>query len=92
MDFERIIFRVHAVQRMFERDVSEVEIRDILENGEVIELENGVALPSRIMLGFPNGRPLHVVACDNPDERAVVVITVYEPSPFIWDSTFKKHR
>ena len=34
---ERIIFRVHALQRMFERRVTEEDIRHVLETGETIE-------------------------------------------------------
>ena len=36
-----IIFRVHALQRMFEREISEKNIRLALETGEVIEDYSG---------------------------------------------------
>jgi hypothetical protein len=92
MTFERLNFRVHAIQRMFERDISEVEVRDVLENGKLVEIQDDVPFPSRIMLGYVGGRPVHVVASDNPEEQATIVITVYEPSPFVWDQTFMKRR
>ena len=33
---DRLIFRAHALRRMFERGVDESEIRKVLEAGEVI--------------------------------------------------------
>lgn len=36
-DAPRPVFRVHAVQRMFRWLVSEADIREVLETGEVIE-------------------------------------------------------
>ncbi len=47
----RLVFRVHALQRMASRAVSEVEIRDVLENGKAIEKRIGdVPCPTRVML------------------------------------------
>ncbi len=90
MPFERIIFRVHAVQRMFSRGISEIDVRDILENGIIIEEKpDDSPYPSRLMLGFANGGPLHVVASDDPIEQATIVITVYEPDANRWDKDFR---
>jgi hypothetical protein len=36
-DAREIIFRVHAVQRMFERGISADEVAAVLESGKVIE-------------------------------------------------------
>ena len=33
----RLIFRVHAVRRMFERGISEEDVRAVLATGETIE-------------------------------------------------------
>jgi hypothetical protein len=91
MPFERIIFRVHAIQRMFSRGISETDIRDVLENGEIIE-ENpdDSPYPSRLILGFVDRRPLHVAASDDPVQRATVVITVYVPDEDKWDKKFQR--
>ncbi len=33
----RIVFRVHAVQRMAKRRISTYDVKEVLENGEVVE-------------------------------------------------------
>jgi Domain of unknown function (DUF4258) len=83
----RFIYRVHAVQRMFERGVSTGDVRRVLADGEVIE-----EYPSRLMLAFVNSRPLHVVAADNPLGDETYVITVYEPDLDQWDATFRMRK
>src|SRR5688572_438607 len=35
--YDRLVFRVHAIQRMFERGIGETTVRDVLQNGEEIE-------------------------------------------------------
>jgi len=37
MTSNRLVFRVHAIRRMFERRISDEDIRYILQTGEVIE-------------------------------------------------------
>ena len=88
-----LIFRVHAIQRMFERGISEIEVRDVLENGEIIEAyPNDFPFPSRLVLGTSSGRPIHVVVSDDPQAKTTIVITVYEPDPARWDPTFRHRR
>jgi hypothetical protein len=88
MTRHQVIFRVHAVQRMFERGITEVEVRDAIENGEIIEQQD----EARLILGYCEGRPIHVSTIDDAQARATVVITVYEPDPARWDKAFKKRR
>src|SRR5262249_51397821 len=35
--FERLVFRVHAIQRMYQRSISEEEVRIVIKTGETIE-------------------------------------------------------
>ena len=37
MVFERFVFRVHAIQRMYQRHISEDEVQNVIETGETIE-------------------------------------------------------
>ena len=88
-----IIFRIHATQRMFERDVSEIDIREVLENGERIEnYPEDTPYPSRSVLGWVGTRPLHVVVADNFDENEWIVITVYEPNLNRWEADYKRRK
>ena len=37
MEANRLVFRVYAIRRMFQRHISEKEVRHVLETGETIE-------------------------------------------------------
>ena len=48
----RIVFRVHALQRMFERRITAEDVRSILETGEMVEhYSDDTPYPSRLVLG-----------------------------------------
>ncbi len=85
-----LIFRVHAIRRMFERRITEQDVRHVLDYGETIEdYPNDVPYPSRLILGWCERRPLHIVAAYNDVQGVTIVITVYEPDPQRWNETFK---
>jgi hypothetical protein len=91
MSIQKIAYRLHAVQRMFERKISAEEIRYVLEMGEVIEeYPDDTPYPSRLILGWYKGRLIHVVAADNTSDDEMVIITVYEPDPSEWDLDGRK--
>ena len=94
MTFDRLVFRVHAIQRMALRDdISEAEVHAVLTTGEAIEeYLDDTPFPSRLVLGWVGSRPLHVVAADNPEEEDTIVITVYEPEPDQWEVGFRRRR
>lgn len=93
MSQRSLVFRTHAVKRMFERGISVAEIRSVLETGDVIEeYPNDRPYPSRLMLGWIQTRPLHVVAADVPGSNEVIVITVYQPNLETWDTSFRERR
>ena len=52
MVFERLVFRVHAIQRMYQRSISEEEVRIVIKTGETIEdYPADFPYPSRLVLG-----------------------------------------
>jgi hypothetical protein len=86
----KITFWAHAVQRMFERTVSLDEVHAVLSHCETIEdYPNETPYPSRLVLGWIHGRPLHVVAASNKRDDETIIVTVYEPDPAAWDSDFR---
>ena len=88
-----LIFRVHAVQRMFERGISAKKVRQALEAGDVIEDYSGeMPEPSHLILGFQGKRPFHVVTSENAGENEVTVITVYIPDPDKWKKDSRSRR
>ncbi len=81
----KLIYRQHAVRRMFERSISTAEVDAALASGRVIEdYPSDTPYPSRLWLGFAGNRPLHVVYADNPGENGRIIISVYEPNPALW--------
>lgn len=89
----KIMFRVHAVQRMFERKVTVKKVREALETGEVIEdYSSEMPEPSRLLLGFQGKRPFHVVTSENLAANELTVITVYLPDPNKWKKDFRSRR
>ena len=93
MNNPKVYFRVHAVQRMFERNISAMKVRQVLERGETIEDYSAeMAEPSRLILGFQGNRPFHVVASENPATNEITIITVYIPDPEKWNKDFRSRR
>ena len=89
----KIIFRVHAIQRMFERKITAAEIRTLLGNGEIIEkYPDDTHYPSRFVLGWSDTRPLHIVVDDNVEDSEWVIVTVYQPDPEQWNADFKRRK
>jgi hypothetical protein len=89
----KLLFRVHAVQRMFERDVSVKRVVEAARTGETVEDYSAeMPEPSRLILGFQGKRPFHVVASQNSDTHDTTIITVYIPDPGKWDKGFKRRR
>jgi hypothetical protein len=89
----KYIFRVHAVERMFERGVSVRQVCIALTSGEIIEdYSSEMHQPSHLILGSPGKRPFHVVTSENPRTAEITVITVYIPDPNKWKKDFRSRR
>ncbi|MBU0512051.1 MAG: DUF4258 domain-containing protein [Chloroflexi bacterium] len=88
-----LIFRIHALQRMYKRHVSRTDVRTVLETGIVIEdYPEDKPYPSQLILGWSSSRILHVVAAHNADTNEIIVITVYEPDQDKWEADFKRRK
>ncbi|MEX2554922.1 MAG: DUF4258 domain-containing protein [Actinomycetota bacterium] len=91
MEPGRLIFRVHAIRRMADRDISVSDVRAVLESGEVIEsYPDDTPFPSKLVLSHIGQRPLHVVAAHDQDNGRTFIVTVYEPDAAQWDPTFRR--
>jgi hypothetical protein len=89
----KVIFRVHAAQRMFERHVSVRSVSQALRSGETIEDYSAeMPDPGRLILGFQGKRPFHVVISENPEANEITIITVYVPDPDKWSKDFRSRR
>ena len=90
----RLVFRIHAIRRMVQRDITVTDVREVLANGEVIEAyPDDTPYPSQLVLGWRGNRPIHVVAADNRHADETIIITVYEPGTDQWEAGFRRrHR
>lgn len=88
-----VVFRIHAIRRMFERAIGVDDVRAVLATGETIEeYPDDAPFPSRLVLGSVGDRPIHVVSADDVDRGETIVITVYEPDPARWDPGFRRRK
>jgi hypothetical protein len=93
MTNSKLLFRVHAVQRMFERNISLKKVSQAIQSGEKIEDYSAeMPEPSHLILGFQGKRPFHVVTSTNPETKEKTIITVYVPDPEKWNKDFKSRR
>ncbi len=89
----KLIFRVHAFRRMFERQITVDDVRAVVESGQTIEdYPDDKPYPSRLVLGWTSARPVHVVVAHDLSENEDIVITVYEPDPELWEDGFRRRR
>jgi hypothetical protein len=87
-----MVIRVHALQRMAERQISLADVLAVVNTNDVIEeYPTDTPFSSVLGLGFVNGRPIHVVWALGPGEKRTIV-TLYEPDPARWDKTFRVRR
>lgn len=88
----KLIFRKHALQRMFQRIIAVEDVRSVLANGKtIIDYPDDQPYPSRLLLGWHGPRPIHVVAADTEDGETII-ITVYEPDPALWEPGFERKK
>jgi len=76
---------------MLERSIDGKEISYVLKTGKVIKsYDNDKPYPSKLILGFIESKPVHIVFALNEEDKEIIVITVYEPDPLKWDSKFER--
>jgi len=78
---------------MFQRQIGYAGVLQVLETGTTIEVyPDDLPYPSRLVLGWWESRPIHVVVADNTEEGSRIVVTVYEPDLEDWEPGFRKRR
>ena len=88
-----IRFSSHAIQRMFERGLSQRAVRDAVFSGEVVaDYADDKPYPSQLLLHFNDEQPLHVVVAYNRGVDQCVVVTTYVPSTDQWEPDFKTRK
>jgi hypothetical protein len=87
----KLVFRVHALQRMFERGISVEDDKSVVERGATIQdYPADRPYPSRLILGRRDAGPLHVVVAEDTEAGILIVVTAYEPDPAQWEPGFRR--
>jgi hypothetical protein len=77
---------------MFQRDIYETEVENVIINGEIIEsYPTDKPYPSFLALGYFDGLALHVVYAKDEDSN-VIIITAYRPSLEKWQNDLKTRK
>jgi len=76
---------------MFERDISDEVVEEIIKNGKIIEeYLDDKPYPSFLILGYEKNdskKPIHVVFAKN--DKDIIVITVYRPDELKWTNNYQ---
>ena len=82
----------HAAERSRQRGISSRDIRNAVENGEIIEqYSDDFPFPSCLILGKDfAGNPVHV--CMSEEGTASRIITAYYPAREKWSEDFKTRK
>jgi hypothetical protein len=86
------IYRIHTIQRMFERGISTADVRAALEHGRTIETYADSVSPARLVLGHTGKRALHIVLAENSNDSEAIVVTVYQPERARWEADFERRK
>jgi len=80
---QHLFFTEHAVRQMAKRNITDLEVQEIILAGKIIEdYPDDKYSPSCLIFGVTQaGRPLHVQCSAPPRVR---VITAYQPDPARW--------
>jgi hypothetical protein len=88
-------FSYHAFKRAVERNISDSEIREFVDNSKIIEdYPYDKYAPSCLLLGFTKlGRPLHLqVTRAETGEGLLKIITMYQPNEEEWINNYSVRR
>jgi len=78
---------------MFARSIGYNDVKEVIEAGRTIEdYPDDTPYPGRLLTGWVDERPIHVVVAENQEENQIIVVTVYEPDLFIWEPGFERRR
>ena len=84
-------FTAHARKEMLADGISVADIEHVLANGRVIRTyPEDRPYESRLVLGYVQAQPIHIVAADAPEYT--IIVTTYRPDSALWDADYKMRR
>lgn len=92
MECSQITLTKHMLLRMQQRQIPPSAVYDVVRNGDVIETREEEGERVHVLLGFPEGRALHVAVIRDPETGICKVKTAYDPDPSEWTANFRRRR
>ena len=93
LNYDKIIYTGHSIQRIFERGIEPDQIEKSLVKGEIIEeYPDDKPYPSFLLLNYINDEAIHIVASFDKDNKTIYIITAYHPDKEIWDESNRNRR
>nr|WP_252198148.1 DUF4258 domain-containing protein [Clostridium sp. MCC353] len=88
----KIKWSTHCLERMQERDISRVDVKNCISHGEIIEdYPEDYPHPSCLIFGYAvNGKVIHVVAGMGID--TIYIITVYYANTVKFEEDLKTRK
>lgn len=88
----KIKWSAHCLERMQERDISREDVKNCIENGEIIEnYPEDFPHPSCLIFGYTvNNKVIHVVA--GSDSEYIYIITAYFPNTIKFEDDLKTRK
>lgn len=88
-----VFWKDHILLKMRQRGIAAAEVLLALENFTIIdEYQDDRPFPSYLLLGYANGKPLHLVLAVNNTASEIHLITVYIPDSSIWTDGFRRRK
>ncbi len=89
MNCNIINWRRHALERMFKRNISRSEVKEVLKVGKIIEVySNDKPFASKLIFAYAGKKPLHIVVAQNDETQECYIITAYVPTEEYFDKDF----
>lgn len=88
----RIKWSAHCLERMQERDIGREDVKNCIENGEIIEdYPEDFPHPSCLIFGYTvNSSVIHVVV--GSDKEYIYIITAYFPNTLKFEDDLKTRK
>lgn len=88
----KIKWSAHCLERMQERDISRMDVKNCIEKGEIIEdYPDDFPHPSCLIFGYTvNNKVIHVVA--GTDGEYIYIITAYFPNTDKFENDLKTRK
>lgn len=93
LDQNTVYWKDHILRRMRQRNISVIDILDVLRDCMVIEeYHDDRPFPSYLIFGYGNKRPVHIVVGINMDVNEIHLITAYIPDTSIWEDDYRRRK